>query len=138
MTLSHKDLQLSFNSITDTKFIRNVFSNFLISSILLVLILIVIFNVNYGNSVSTFLYGYGAVIFYNILTAKYIKEDYEKKNEKFIDSDFGNITRNAGTSKNIEESVNTNYNNNIIKRGQGQVSWEEDSNFEQDINDFLN
>lgn len=138
MTLSHKDLQLSFNSITDTKFIRNVFSNFLISSILLVLILIVIFNVNYGNSVSTFLYGYGAVIFYNILTAKYIKEDYEKKNEKFIDSDFGNITRNAGTSKNIEESVNTNYNNNIIKRGQGQVGWEEDSNFEQDINDFLN
>jgi hypothetical protein len=134
MTLSHKDLQISFNSITDTKLIRKIFSNFLISSAILVLLLILIFNVNYGNYVSTFLYGYGAVIFYNIITAKYIKEDYAKKNESFLDNDFGSMTRNAGINR---QDIN------IVKRGESEpnsedLTWEKDNNFEQDINDFLN
>ncbi len=126
MTVAHKDLQIYFSSIGEKKIVKKFFSNILISSALLCLFLLFIFRINSENSVASFLYGYLGIVCFNLLTAMYIKEDYSKKNELSIDNDLGDITRNAGSSV-------------IIKRGNAEPTFVEDSNFaDTDIDNFLN
>lgn len=128
MTVAYKDLQIYFNSVGKKKIVKNIFSNILISSAILCLFLIFVFRINIDNLVASFLYGYMGIVGVNLLTAMYIKEDYNKKNELSINNDLGDITHNAGYGISP-----------IIKKGQAEPSFIEDNNFlDSDIDEFLN
>lgn len=141
MTLSQSDINLSISSAVDRKIIKSVFSNILISSAVLVLILIFIFNINGKSWVSTFLYGYLTVISFNLINAKYIKDGYENRNTSGINRDFENLMNNA-TSNPIIISSKERIGSNEFKKNTNEdmyINRDIDLNSEMDdVDSFLN
>ncbi len=131
MTLSQSDINLSISSAVDRKIIKGVFSNILISSAVLLIILIFIFNTNSKSWISTFVYGYLTVISFNLINAKYIKDEYVKRNTSGINRDFENLMNNATSNPIIisnKERVGSNEKNNKMYSGIDDM----------DVDSFLN
>lgn len=132
MTLSHNDLKLAIVGGMDKKIVRSIFSNILISSAVLVLILLLIFRVNNTSAVSTFLYSYIAAVSYNLLSSKYFKEEFESKNVRRVDKDFENLM-----SDTMKNPIIIKNNSNIVGQGERKKYTSEDVT-DIDIEDFLN
>jgi hypothetical protein len=131
MTLSQSDINLSISSAVDRKIIKGIFSNILISSAVLLIILIFIFNTNAKSWISTFVYGYLTVISFNLINAKYIKDEYVKKNTSGINRDFENLMNDATSNPIIISSkekvgFNERKNNNM------------NDSMDDDVDSFLN
>lgn len=140
MTLSQSDINLSISSAVDRKIIKSIFSNILISSAVLLIILIFIFNTNEKSWVSTFVYGYLTVVTFNLINAKYIKEDYVKKNTSGINRDFENLMNNATSNPIIissKERVGSN-DRHSYKHSSNNEFGSMDDNVDDDVDSFLN
>jgi c-di-AMP phosphodiesterase-like protein len=140
MTLSQSDINLSISSAVDRKIIKSIFSNILISSAVLLIILIFIFNTNEKSWVSTFVYGYLTVITFNLINAKYIKDDYIKKNTSGINRDFENLMNNATSNPIIissKERVGSN-DNHSYKHSNSNEYGSVNDNMDDDVDSFLN
>lgn len=106
MTLSQSDLKLALHGGLDRKIVKSVFSNILISSAVLLILILFIFKVNKDNYFSTFVYGYMAVVAYSLVSAKYIKDDFCSKKTNGINKDFESLMSNATANPVIIQSKN--------------------------------
>lgn len=104
MTLSQSDLKLALHGGLDRKIVKSVFSNILISSAVLLILILFIFKVNKDNYFSTFVYGYMAVVAYSLVSAKYIKDDFCSKKTNGINKDFESLMSNATANPVIIQS----------------------------------
>lgn len=106
MTLSQSDLKLALHGGLDRKIVKSIFSNILISSAVLLILILFIFKVNKDNYFSTFVYGYMAVVAYSLVSAKYIKDDFCSKKTNGINKDFESLMSNATANPVIIQSKN--------------------------------
>lgn len=104
MTLSQSDLKLALHGGLDRKIVKSIFSNILISSAVLLILILFIFKVNKDNYFSTFVYGYMAVVAYSLVSAKYIKDDFCSKKTNGINKDFESLMSNATANPVIIQS----------------------------------
>jgi hypothetical protein len=104
MTLSQSDLKLALHGGLDRKIVKSIFSNILISSVVLLILILFIFKVNKDNYFSTFVYGYMAVVAYSLVSAKYIKDDFCSKKTNGINKDFESLMSNATANPVIIQS----------------------------------
>ncbi len=95
MTLSVSDVKLSVFSQMQTKFISGIFSNVLLSSLVLTLVMLVIFSINSDNAISSLVYGYVAVLAYSLMSAHSVRSEYSKTNS--LDSDFSKMMSSVNT-----------------------------------------
>jgi len=95
MTLSKNDIALNFSEYTEKKIFKSVFSNILLSSAILLLILLFVFRINKCHITSTFVYGYIITLGFNLISANYIKKEYCNKEKTGLNEDFRQLMHNA-------------------------------------------
>jgi c-di-AMP phosphodiesterase-like protein len=93
--LSSSDIKLSVNSSLDKKIIKSAFSNVLVSSLLLVIVIMIISKL--CSTVPAILYTYIAVLAFSLVNANYIRKEYNSQKLGAMDQDFGSMTANAAT-----------------------------------------
>lgn len=89
MTLSISDIKLSIFSSLEKKIVTSVFSNILVSSMIITIIMLIIFSINSENLLSSTLYGYIAMLSYSLMSAALLRKEYSKNNS--MDSDFSKM-----------------------------------------------
>ncbi len=118
MTLSQSDIRLALHDGLDRKVVKSIFSNILISSAVLLVLVLFIFKVNKESYVSTFIYGYMAVVSFSLLNAKYIKDDFCSKKTTGINRDFESLMSSATANPIIIQSKRDNgIADNSVKTG---------------------
>ncbi len=103
MTLSSSDIKLSFNSSLDKPIIRSLFSNAVVSSAALVLLLLFIFSIN--DPFPSFIYGYATTLVFSLISANYIRKDYDTIKGS-MSSDFKSLMTSAGSGPIIIKGEN--------------------------------
>ena len=128
MTLSKNDISLSLNEFSEKNIFKSIFSNVLVSSAILLIIILFIFRVNSCNIISTFVYGYIFTLGFSLIGAYYIKKEFSCKEKSGLNEDFKTLMENA------KENPILLY----AKRGSGELDEKKNEMDElEELNDFF-